>query len=318
MNNKYLQLYSSSKLVKGKDRGAIYILDENKIEIVPLSLINIIELLNKYSIEECRKLIDSQEVFNEYLDFIVSKRIGFITTHRVPIDSIDEYYDTPSYIFSSCIEMSEKSDFDLRNIINELDELLCKHLELRLLYDNLSEDKLSSILDCIKNTTIRSINLYIKSVSNQLLKNLSKTIKKYKKVSYVVLFSMQEDKIQGDLVYTTKRYRNIVNKPFNDRVLFINIRFFTEGKKYNPFYYKKISINEIGEIKNNLICKKSFGKYCPLKNSLQQIIKSDDFTKFWEVGVDKIDCIKDSELRYAIFPSYEIEQKNGKYYFKKD
>jgi len=61
-----------------------------------------------------------------------------------------------------------------------------------------------------------------------------------------------------------------------------------------------------------------FGKYCPNKNPISKVIKNRDFTKYWNINPDKIEDIKDSELRYAIFPAYEINEINGKYYFKKD
>ncbi len=318
MKNKYFRLYSTSKLVKGKDKGAAYILDENRIEIIPLSLIEIVELLEKYSIDECRKFINSQHILNEYIEFLVSKRIGCVTEYPDTINSVDEYYNTPSHIFLSCIEINEKSTFDLKNFVKELNELLCKHVELRILHDDISLDELNLILGCFEGTTIRSITLYIKSFSKASLNILLDIVKKYKKVSYTILFSMDEDKMGQDVIYTTKNYNDIANAPFNSNVLFVNLRYFTEAKRYNPFYYKKISINKKGEIKNNLICKESFGKYCPSKNPLQRIINNKSFTKYWEVGVDKIEDIKDSELRYAIFPSYEIIELEGKYYFKKN
>lgn len=318
MKDKHLKLYSTCKSVRGKKRGAFYILDENRVEIVPLSMIEVTELLKQYSIEECKKMVDSENVLEEYIDYLISKRIGFITDQPSLFSEMDNYYETPSHIFLSCISIDENSSYDLVNFVKELDDLLCKHIELRLLHSSLYVEQLIEILEIFEGTTIRSIDLHINNCSSILLPKLMKVLKSYKKISYTVLYSMPYEKIETGIIFTTQHYNDIALSPFNEKILYINIRHYTESQRFNPFYNKKISIDQNGYLRNNLICKGDFGKYCPIKNSISETIKNKNFTKYWEICPDKIENIKDSELRYAIFPTYEIEEINGKYYFKKD
>lgn len=318
MKNNYLTLYSSCVPVRGKERGAFYILDERKIEIVPLSLIDTVELLKKYPIEDCKKLVDSEEILKDYISFLISRRIGFITDEPQRFSEMPDCYDSPSFILLSCISVDENSSYNLQGFIQELDNLLCKHVELRILHTSLTIKQLSQILDFFEETTIRSIELHISNFNDSELDELKIILKKYKKVYYVVLFSMSVDKFEDGIIFTTKRYCDVALTTFNEKELYINIKQYFEAQKFNIFYNKKVSIDQNGYLKNNLICKTSFGKYCPNKNSISKVIKNNDFIKYWNVNPDKIEDIKDSELRYAIFPAYEIHEVNGKYYFKKD
>lgn len=318
MKNNYLTLYSSCIPVRGKKRGAFYILDERKIEIVPLSLIDVVELFKKYPIEDCKKLVDSEEILKSYISFLTSRRIGFITDEPQRFSEMVNFYDSPSFILLSCISVDENSSYDLQGFIQELDNLLCKHIELRILHSCVTVKQLSQILDFFEKTTIRSIELHVSNFNDNEINELKVILNQYKKVHYIVLFSMPADKIEDGIIFTTKSYCDIALTTFNENELCINIKQYFEAQKHNIFYNKKISINQNGYLKNNLICKADFGKYCPNKNPISKVIKNRDFTKYWNINPDKIEDIKDSELRYAIFPAYEINEINGKYYFKKD
>lgn len=314
-NKDYLRVYSSVKLVRGKDRAAAYILDEEKIEIIPLSMIDVIDILYKHSITDAFELVDSKEVMQEYIDFILANRIGFLTSVPENIKSMDDYYEKPSHIFLSCIELDRYSKYDINSFVQELDEQLCKHIELRLLHEDLDHEELEQVLKIFEGTTIRSIDLYIKKVQIEKLDKLESVINRHKKVSKTILFSMPFQKTDDDIYFSKLDFENVKN--IENKELFVNINFYTESLKYNTFYHKKVSIDKDGGLKNNLICSENFGQYDIEKNSLREIIKNDDFTKFWKINPDKIENIKDSELRYAIFPCFEIEEKEGKYYFKK-
>lgn len=318
MKDKYLKLYSSCKSVRGKERGAFYILDENRIEIVPLSMIELTDSLKQYSIEECKKIVNSEILFNEYIDYLIVKRIGFVTDEPNSFSDMDDFYDSPSHIFISCISIDEKSTYDLINFVKELDDLLCKHIEIRLLYSPLCIEQLLKILKLFEKTTIRSIDLHISNCPFFLLPKLMKILDSYKKISHTVLYSMPYEKIESGVIFTTQHYNDIGYSPFNEKILYINIKHYSEAQHFNPFYNKKISIDKNGFIRNNLICKIDYGLYCSITNPISEIIKNKEFTKYWKINSDMIEDVRDSELRYAIFLTYEIDEINGKYYFKKD
>jgi len=318
MSKKHLKLYSTCKPVRGKERGALYVLDEHRIEIVPLSLIDAIELLNEKPIEACKKQVTDPEVLGDYITFLIAKRAGFITEEPDRFIDMDGFYETPSHVFLSCIAVDENSTYDLQSFVGELDDLLCKHIELRLLHSCLSLQQLVEILDVFEGTTIRSIDLHVKKMFEKDTIELRKTLKKHQKVSSTTLYSMRLRKRENGLICTTEQFDTIASSPFNETTLHVNIRYFTECQNFNPFYNKKVSIDQYGVMRNNLICKKSFDKYCPKTNPVSGLIDNKDFTKFWGVTPDMIEEMKDSELRYAVFPTYEIEEINGKYYFKKD
>ena len=307
MENKYFKLHSSSKVVKGKDKGAIYFLDEQKIEIVPLDLVEFIDLLKVYSIEECRELVDSEKILEEYLAFLKEKRVGFITSNPNVFSDMDDYYETPSHVFISSIAINEDSNYDIQKFINELDFLLCKHIELRVLHSNVTLNQIMSVLKYFEGTTIRSINLHVQNSKYYSISDILLLLRKYQKVSYAVFYSMPFNQKLKEVVFTTKSLTELQMPILVEKDLYINIQYYAEARNFNTFYNKKVSIDEQGNLKNTLSCKTNFGKYCPLENTILKIIKDEEFTKFWRVTPDMIEDIKHSELRYAIYPNLQLK-----------
>lgn len=318
MTNNYFTLYSSCKSVKGKERGAFYILDEHRIEIVPLPLIDVVDLLKIYSIQECRKMVDSENILDDYIDFLISKNIGFLTNEPDRFISMDDIYESPSFIFLSCISVDEKSTYDLKSFVQELDNLLCKHVELRMLHSNLTLKQLSDILFFFEGTTIRSIELYIKNVDLSEIERIKTLISLNKKISYTVVFDFEIEKNEDKIIFTNKKYIDVLYSSLAERKLYVNTKFYFEALKHNVFYNKKVSIDENGYLRNNLISKTEFGIYNVTKNPINKLIENRKFTKYWKISPDEIENLKDSELRYAIFPEYEIKELNGKFYFKEN
>lgn len=315
MKNKFFTLFSSTKGVRGKHRGAFYILDEGRIELVPNEMIIIAELLQNFSIYECAQKVDSEDVLEEYLNFMVEKKIGFFTSQPERFATIDNIYEVPSRIFISNIEYSQNSQYDLRSFIQELSDNLCKHVELRLYFESIETDDLERIFRYFDGTTIRSINVYLSRYSNEDLNQLRNLLKKYRKISSFIIFSQVMERREASISFKSSNIEDFDRKPYSKDVLQINHHYYTQCQNNNPFYFKKVSIDRVGFLKNNLIDKANYGLYKSGNNVLTRLTKNPTFTRFWYVKPDLIENIKDSELRYAMFLTNELIEDNGKYYF---
>ena len=92
--------------------------------------------------------------------------------------------------------------------------------------------------------------------------------------------------------------------------------FYLESLQHNTFYHKKMAISRDGYIKNDLILTANFGRILQEKDTVLEVYRSDLFRQFWDVSVDRIEGLKDSELRYALYPARALYEQDGLYYLE--
>ncbi len=86
----------------------------------------------------------------------------------------------------------------------------------------------------------------------------------------------------------------------------INIDFIVEAQQHNPYYNKKVCIDEFGNVKNCLLHEKTFGNIN--ENKIIDIMSGGDFKKLWFASHDKIKGIMGNELRYNMLVTDPLQQ----------
>lgn len=76
----------------------------------------------------------------------------------------------------------------------------------------------------------------------------------------------------------------------------VNLPFVLESKKNNSCLNKKISIDQLGNIRNCPSLSTSFGNIT--ENKLEDIVKIKKFKEYWNIPKDSITVCKDCEFRY--------------------
>lgn len=307
---KYFRLFSSCKVVRGINMGAVYLLNRERVERIPLEVCDLIDELSNNSISSVKALYEESDFIDEWIDYLWRHNIGHYTNNPESFPDSEEEYCKPSLIRRIQLAYSKESCYNLMKVTEGLDRLFCKHMELRML-GGVPLECISRVLECFRYSCIRSIELYIETLEEDPEK-LEKLIKKHPKIYGVAVFS-SDKKIPIERVRFIKTdYRSVVERDWNLEQLMVSYDFYTESIKYNTFYHSKIAIDELGLCHNDLSLKENYGHIDTI--DLEELAQDKHFTRYWDVSVDQIEELKDSELRRAVYPARELRVVDGKYH----
>lgn len=316
-NQKYYSLYPHCFIVKGKDKNIIFNAQHKSITFITPDIISFMESFGTYSTLELKDIYKNRE--NNYLsiiDFLKKRHLIFERQNNDIFTPINYDYESPEYITHMVIEYSE--EYDLNMLINAMDKMLTKYLELRFINPLSSKDynKIRNYLTTIYNTTIRSIQI----VANyENLESLLKIVNQ-KDFSYVINSIFYNSPYNGKniignkAIWLIKQSYDItksMNNSYQDELV-LNLRFFIEAHYRNPYYNKRLCIDRYGNIMNCLKNKRIFGNINDSK--LEDIITHTDFRELWHVTPDMITNIRDNPLRYNMFITNDLIKVNDNSY----
>lgn len=297
--NKYLQLFSTCKLVKGYSQSAIYDLERNDFSLIPNDLYNL--LLEDFSMLSISQVIEKhlefKDIITEYIDFLISKEYAFITSESSKnlFPPLFEYRFAPEEINNSIISLDDNSYYPIPDTINQLSELGCYHLEARIYGVQNSIDQFKEIIDSIKGTRVQSIDFYIKynsRIKDHIIKESDLPI-----INVVNFFEAPErsdfNKVRffKQALSDESHCGNVIPEYFT-----INNELFNESLRFNTCLNKKVSISKEGNIKNCPAFKNSFGNIEDTK--LKSVLINESFTSKWLIKKDSIDICSDCEYRH--------------------
>lgn len=299
---KYFNLFSDILITKGANRILISDLQRNVSELQPLELLEIIEELKTKSIEETLEAYEdeSKEIVQEYLDFLLEKEYGFITS-----GSWDNNFLPLAYDFHSSNQLNdiyiELEDIAILNSIKDsIENLAIKHV---VIYSSkvLSLSDFYEIDSHFDHSTIESMEIFSsfnQGIDEAFLQNLDSNTKRIyhlvfyncKKVPFEVadIYKFAVNFSDQDLKITSCGKVDL--KYFNT-----NISKVLEAINHNSCLYKKIGIDKNGNIKNCPAMPQSFGNI--KETTLEKALHLPDFKKYWNLTKDEIEICKDCEFR---------------------
>lgn len=308
-NKDFYCFFSTSQVVYGEDFIAIYRLDNNAIERLPIELKDFVRHL-----QASERLSSIRERYgdafvSQWLTYFQKHDLGFYTNDPAPFLDITKSYEVPSTIRRAVIEYDSNEMYDIKVVIEALESLHCKHIELRL-RGSLSIAYISSILELFSTSCIRSIVLYIENLVDQIEDT---SLADFPKVYHSYVFNAKEQVCLPHITKLNACFEMALEQPYNLNRLVINTQFFIEALRYNPFYNSKLSVSRVGAIKNDLDLKEEYGRV-KSSDDIQSIAQSKYFQRFWKVNVDKIENLKHLDYRYAIYPAREIVSDGALFY----
>jgi len=296
---KYFLIFSNCTLTIGATRTVISDLQENKLFFIPNELYDIlIELKNTPLIQVKNKLdLETQETLMEYINYFIDEGIGFYTSSPDSFPDFPLEYDTSEVINNAIIDLDEKSDYDIKKVINNLTDVQCKYLEVRA-YTTLSLEQMEGIIEYCSKGYFKNVD-FIAQFSNEenYVEQVKTLVLNSPLIGRVLLHSAPND-YEDDFIKQTKAVilNNTCCGVVNQGYFVSTIAVFTEAQNHNTCLNKKISIDVHGDIKNCPSMSKSFGN---IENtSFEKALKVKDFKKYWNVSKDEIDVCKDCEFRY--------------------
>lgn len=313
----YFKLFSHNISVKGKEKSAIYNLQRSGVKYIPNSLHEILQKMENQSIQEIREEIadEEKEIFDSYVDFLLISDFGFVTNNPEEYPKMPMQWKSPNKINVTVIEYDcTTAKYNLEDVFQQLDNLLCPHLEMRLKIRNFSD--LEEISKLTEGLVFRSIGLFIEYEAS--LKNKIDTLfHNNEKLEYIIIYNSPEiyyseqfperiNYIQEDI------YEHLTHQRFPQNNYIVSVKYFTEAQQFHTYYNKRICIDWNGNIKNCLLHTKKFGNINEVE--LQDVISNPEFTELWFIHPDKVIDYKDDEMRYCKFYTEKLEKIDDYYY----
>ncbi|WP_413513787.1 hypothetical protein [Myroides odoratus] len=311
----YFLLFSHNVIVSGKEKSAIYDLQHARILYIPNVFVAILEELKTNPIDLVKKTKFSNNSFllDAYLKKLVDNRMGHFVNQIEDFPELDFEYYFPGTIHSALLETNLKN-YNIFKVIDTLDLLGCRHVELRLNISIINIETLKNALSIWENNLLQSIDLYLeheKSISKEIILELYRT---FNKINSIVIVNSPIDALLQEKQICLQKCSLVVldEKGLKNKKLILDLRYYSESLKYNTNYNNKVRIDIEGNIKNTLFDQRIYGNV--KSDVLLDIIESEEFQQFWRITVDNIEELKDSPLRHAIFSPNAMEKREGKYY----
>lgn len=304
---KYLIVFGNCVPVRGYLRSVICDLQKQTIDVIPNDLYNILTSYNGFSYEDILDSfgIEHKNIIDEYFVQLVKREyVMFGTKEEIEyFPRISDDWNYAGEINNAIIDIGIDSKFDLPDIFNQLENLGCEHIQLRYYYSP-SWEGVQQILRFLHTIDIRSIDLLLATQEKYQELNYQKECLIFPKLSTLILYNCKEDKIDTysdgscQIIFTTdelsdeKHCGKVHPYYFNS-----NVYLFTESKKFNSCLNRKISVDVNGNIKNCPSLHYTYGNVA--QTSLYDALKSNGFSKFWNITKDEIATCRDCEFRYV-------------------
>lgn len=307
----FFRLYAHTIPVRGRERSALYDLQHGHVLRIPNACYDLIMQFRTHPIGVVERMQPEETVgwVEQYVRYLLSRDAGFLTDEPERFPELDLTWQTPHSLQTAIIGYAF-GQYDLWLVLRQLDRLRCQHLELRL--DGGPEDleQLPEQLTEFDDAAFRTITLFIR---HQPLLSRTRFVEglyeQCRKIDRIVVYDCPEDERKPKtehVLYTGKSLEEM--RPQQPRYI-INLNYFSECQRFNPFYNRKVCIDQRGEIRNSLGQPRSFGNVRTC--AIEEVIGQPDFQELWHVSPDQIEDLRDSELRYCLFVADELEKDTG-------
>ena len=301
----YFKTHTNCMLNRGFSRSLILDIQRQNFTLIPNSLTDIIDRLNKKeSLLQIKSDYDynDAQIIDEYLGFLLSNEFGIYIDYEEFnfFPDMNIKFNIPLQISNAIIEISNLNVFKLKEIIIGLEKLLCRNLQF-ISYEILGVELLNEILNTTKNCNFISIELIL-NYSDELMgfiKEMDKT--NFKITNLIVHDSLNRNrtlkKTTFDIDFVDKKIKNFSHCGIVDKSLFlVNKEKVLESINHNSCLHKKMSIDKEGNIKNCPSMPQSFGNI--KDTTLEEALNHPNFKKYWNVNKDMIAVCKDCEFRH--------------------
>ncbi len=308
-NNIPFKMFANCIPVKGITRSVICDLQRNSIQVIPNDLYFILKKYEGKSISYIKKVYNNEFdlIIEEYFQFLKNNEFVFFSDEVSNFLPLPKKWDTPFEITNAIIDIDDKTDHNLIDIINQLSILNCQFLEIRFFGQK-------NIMKIIKEVLVFTKKIEASILGIDFILPFSKSIDLNKeinncqgneRISSFKIYNANKDELITNfqnntfyIVYSTDKINGDSHCGKISRDFFIvNTKAFTESLNFNSCLNKKISIDVEGEIKNCPSMTKSYGNIKKIK--LEEALLNKDFKKFWNITKDQINDCKNCEFRYV-------------------
>lgn len=302
-------LFSNCIPVKGAMRSTICDLQNNKYYLIPNGLYDVLTKFNGKTISEVKAEFDPDDdrILDEYFNFLADNELIFFDddTERFPPLSMD--WDEPNTITNAIIDRDDNSNYDLKKVFQALEELQCQHIQIRH-YSEIKIEEIEQTMSLLDKSYIAFVEWVIPFTKSFDEDNsffeLRELTKKYPRIFTVTFYNYSKTGTIfqsllgfGNIYSTTQNiHSHLCCGNINENLFHINIRTFTESKKFNTCLNRKLGIDINGEIKNCPSMQVSYGNIA--NASIVNTINTAEFKEIWHIDKEDISVCKSCEFRH--------------------
>jgi len=302
----HFKLFSNVIPVKGFNRSIIMDLLKQRSYFVPNSYV---DMFNDYDFDftPLNQILEQIEdelerkVIIDYVNFSIENDFALLGSSQVikGLNLIAGIFFPSSKINNSILEISTSSNWNVKEVLIDLNELGTKHVEFRFLDFTSYVNHIESIIENIKKSSIESVILFIPN-NKGLKKHINKNILNQIRISKIVVYNSNTgfalDNSSINIVFSSQ------NTIGHDDCGQVSSSYFTiqtddyiNNLNNNNCLAYKICVDSNGEIKNCPSSQLSYGNV--LNNSLCDIEKNDDFKSLWKITKNEISVCSTCEFR---------------------
>ncbi|WP_187336768.1 grasp-with-spasm system SPASM domain peptide maturase [Novosphingopyxis iocasae] len=216
-------------------------------------------------------------------------------------------WSAPHGILNSVVDVNEQ-DHPWQSIIDQLDEVHCPAIQIRGFGPLLNSQKTRELLHIIDGTSIRHVQLLAVWSEEWSDDSTRALFEQFTNLVSLVLHGAPKDRLLemsqvsafgGKLYRWQERKLNGASDCgaiTEGSLCAPSANLFAELNHFNGCLNRKLSIRSDGSICNCPSMKKSFGKDV---NRINNIVRTSEFTRVWDLAKDKIDVCRDCEFRYV-------------------
>ncbi|MGY3091467.1 SPASM domain peptide maturase of grasp-with-spasm system [Hymenobacter sp. UYAg731] len=297
----YFCLYAHNISVGGKARSAIYDLQRGQLVAIPNVLHRILLDMRQrpWRAVQQQYAPDDAALFGKYLAFLLERDLGLFVDDPLDFPPLSLQWQSPHAVLNAVVSYAFEQ-YDLAAVLTQLDALQCRHLELRLTTRAGCWPEVLRLADALVDKSFQSVTLLLTHSPALADPALADALyARCPKILSLVVHAAPSARAStvhpGKVAFITPDLRRVPPRP---RYV-VSLPYFAEAQRFNPYYNRKLCVDETGAIKNCLLLADSFGHVD--ETPLAEVLACEAFQVLWHVAPDRVAGVKDSELRYALF-----------------
>ena len=304
--NDFFSMYSNVQITVGYNRSLIADLFTGKIYFVPNFLVDVLKS-NTFKMKSIPEVLDEQidedwgnSILN-FIEFAIENNFGIISNKEVVncLQEMNFEYISSSEIENSILEISHISKWNIVYVIEQLDFLGTKFIELRFLDFESFVKNFELFANSIINTTIESVYVFV-PFDVQLMEFLLSIKFDCIRINKLIIYNAPKelDIIKTDFEINLIPQKSIESNHcgnISPEYFTVNTNSYSFSSNYNNCLAYKISVDQFGNIKNCPSSSNSFGSID--KVSLQTALENTDLKKLWFITKNQVKICSDCEFR---------------------
>jgi len=311
----YLVLLETCQITEGGNRNILIDYAHDGIYEMGSDHVQILSNLKNSPIMKVQEEIEDEESkknFEDFLNFLISQEMAFVTSHPENFPEISKSLHNDSLrIIDSIIEVSPTTRLeDVEKFCLEIAELGCQEVVVWFVNEPITIEGAQNILDILKRHEFSYIEVHNASAREKY--KLWSLVERYASLKKIYLYSSEKaervDVVNhlsdfapmslGEIIYVKEDFddgRSCGQIHFNS-LDFSGYWVTNMLQKKNGCLYKKVSLKKDGTIVNCPCLNVAYGHI--QDTAVKDIIQSKTFKRWGEIKKDEIHVCQECEYRY--------------------